>query len=48
MEKFIRDYGVIFLLYLVMVFGVLGLNERMSKISSLNSESLLAQKTFTK
>lgn len=45
MEKFIKEYGVIFLLYFIIIFGVLVFCNRMH---SLNMNASLASFVFAK
>jgi len=38
MEKFLKEYGVIILLYLVIIFGIIMLNERIKLLNHVNSQ----------
>ncbi len=49
MEKFFREYGVIIILYLLIIIGVYALNYRMHSLNvSSKTDVSITQKTFTK
>ena len=44
MEKFFKKYGVILLLYLVIICGILLLNERCRLLNGQNAQTVIVQK----
>ena len=44
MEKFLKKYGVILLLYLVIIFGILMLNERCRLLNEQSTDVGIVQK----
>lgn len=44
MEKFLKKYGVILILYLIIIFGILMLNERCRLLNEQNTDVRTVQK----
>jgi hypothetical protein len=44
MEKFLKEYGVIILLYLVIIGGIIMLNERIKLLNQINNVSISLSK----